>query len=272
MRLYDELVSKGTQTDEGGSGSDHGDRASRAGTGEAELTIDELAQRTGMTVRNIRAHQSRGLLAPPTVRGRTGYYGSEHVARIGQIRELQDDGFNLEAIKRVLDSGSSEEILSFTRAARTPFGEEEEPLIVTAEDLAEHWRGSADPALLERSIELGTIRPLDDGRFELTSPRLVRVGLELRALGFRPGHGLEIAERMREHTAAIAEIFIEVFNEAVWDPFERSGAPAEEWPRVREALERLRPLATDSVVALFHQAMNEASERAFDRRMEAVKE
>jgi DNA-binding transcriptional MerR regulator len=26
------------------------------------MTIDELARQTGMTVRNIRAHQSRGLL------------------------------------------------------------------------------------------------------------------------------------------------------------------------------------------------------------------
>jgi DNA-binding transcriptional MerR regulator len=33
----------------------------------AELTIDELARETGMTVRNIRAHQSRGLL--PAARG-----------------------------------------------------------------------------------------------------------------------------------------------------------------------------------------------------------
>ena len=56
---------------------------------QADLTIDELARRTGMTVRNIRAHQSRGLLPPPEVRGRTGYYGSEHLARIELIRELQ---------------------------------------------------------------------------------------------------------------------------------------------------------------------------------------
>ncbi len=38
------------------------------------MTIRELAERTGMTVRNIRAHQTRGLLPPPVVRGRTGYY------------------------------------------------------------------------------------------------------------------------------------------------------------------------------------------------------
>ena len=41
----------------------------------ADLTIDELARETGMTVRNIRSHASRGLLQPPAVRARTGYYG-----------------------------------------------------------------------------------------------------------------------------------------------------------------------------------------------------
>ena len=44
----------------------------------AELTIDQLAQRTGMSVRNIRDHQARGLLPPPEVRARIGYYGPEH--------------------------------------------------------------------------------------------------------------------------------------------------------------------------------------------------
>ncbi len=38
---------------------------------DAAMTIDELARETGMTVRNIRAHQSRGLLPPPEVRARS---------------------------------------------------------------------------------------------------------------------------------------------------------------------------------------------------------
>src|SRR3954447_26279462 len=87
---------------------------------EAALTIDELARRTGMTVRNLRAHQSRGLLPPPDVRGRTGYYGAEHLARVELIRELLAEGFNLEAIRKLLTSagGSSDEVLRFTRAIR----------------------------------------------------------------------------------------------------------------------------------------------------------
>ena len=63
------------------------------------MTIDELARRTGMTVRNIRAHQSRGLSRLPSCAGAPGYYGDEHVARIELIQELQADGFNLQAIR-----------------------------------------------------------------------------------------------------------------------------------------------------------------------------
>ena len=72
----------------------------------AELTIDELARETGMTARNIRAHQSRGLLPPPEVRARTGYYTADHVARIKLIQDMQSQGFNLKAIERLLALGT----------------------------------------------------------------------------------------------------------------------------------------------------------------------
>src|SRR5215210_1472145 len=154
---------------------------------DADLTIDELAQRTGMTVRNVRAHQSRGLLPPPEVRGRTGYYGSEHVARLELIRTLQDDGFTLESIGRLLErsGGSSEELLRFTRAAREPFGEEE-PEVLDIGELAQRYRAAGRPDLLERAIALGLLRPLGEGRFEDISPRLSRAGAELAALGAGP--------------------------------------------------------------------------------------
>src|SRR5205807_9789477 len=67
-----------------------------------QLTIEQLAAETGMSVRNIRSHQARGLLAPPEVRMRVGYYGPEHVAALRLIRDLQDEGFNLGGIKRPL--------------------------------------------------------------------------------------------------------------------------------------------------------------------------
>jgi DNA-binding transcriptional MerR regulator len=235
----------------------------------AELTIDELARRVGMTVRNIRAHQSRGLLPPPEVRGRTGIYGAEHVARLELIRTLQDDGFNLESIRRLLEraGGSSEELLRFTRAAREPFADEPSE-IVGIEELGRRYGASGRADLLERAVTLGLLRPLGEGRFEDASPRLARAGAELTALGIAPEVTLDVVEDLRHHANAIAEQFVELFLAHVWRPFDAEGRPPERWPEVRETLERLRPLAGDAVTAVFGLAMSDAVERAFGAVLE----
>src|SRR5215203_3656228 len=134
----------------------------------AELTIDQLARETGMTARNIRAHQSRGLLPPPEVRARTGYYGQEHVARLRLIQELQGNGYNLAAIKDLVErtSGSSQDALDFARAILAPF---------EAAELAERFSGG-DEKQLRRAEKLGIVVPLGEGRYEIPSPTLVRAG------------------------------------------------------------------------------------------------
>ena len=150
---------------------------------EPSLTIDQLAQRTGMTVRNIRAHQSRGLLDPPEVRGRTGYYGRAHVERLELIRRLQADGYSLDLIGRMLVTAGdqSAEALRFTEALRQPWADEQ-PRVVKARELADRY-GTDDPELLAKAEELGLVRPLGDGHWEEMSPRLGRAGAELTDLG-----------------------------------------------------------------------------------------
>src|SRR6266852_481464 len=83
-----------------------------------QLTIEQLSRESGMSVRNIRSHQARGLLAPPEVRLRVGYYGAEHVAQLQLIRELQREGFNLAGIKRLLEDrrDTAERLIRFKRA------------------------------------------------------------------------------------------------------------------------------------------------------------
>src|SRR5947209_5983011 len=112
--------------------------------GTSELTIDRLAQRTGMSTRNIRAHQSRGLLAPPTLRGRTGYYNDEHVARVELIQRLQADGFSLALIKRLLRSArdSTEELQRFSDALHGPFGDEQ-PRVLNLSELQASFRSTS---------------------------------------------------------------------------------------------------------------------------------
>src|SRR5712691_6170947 len=101
----------------------------------SELTIEQLAAQVGMSVRNIRNHHTRGLLPPPEVRARVGYYNAEHVARLRLILDLQADGFNLASIERLLSGsdGLAERLLGLRKAVTTPF-EPERPEVITAEE------------------------------------------------------------------------------------------------------------------------------------------
>ncbi len=71
-------------------------------TADPELPIDELCARTGFTRRTVRYYVAEGLLPPPAGRGRGGFYGRAHVARLEAIRALRARGLGLEAIRRLL--------------------------------------------------------------------------------------------------------------------------------------------------------------------------
>ncbi len=231
------------------------------------FTIDQLAQRTGMTVRNIRAHQSRGLLDPPAVRGRTGYYGGDHVDRIELIRQLQADGYSLDLIGRLLarDSARSADALRFQRALREPWTDEEARVVDGAE-LSKRY-GTDDPELLTKAEELGLVRPLGHGKWEELSPRLGRAGAELTDLGVPAEKALRLVARVRRNADSAARTYVRLFLEEVWQPFQGQGTPDERWPDVSDALERMRPLASDSMLAIFQMAMDDEVEEAFGREL-----
>ena len=242
---------------------------------DGEMTISELAERTGMTVRNIRAHQTRGLLPPPVVRGRTGYYNEDHVARIELTRELQAEGLNLEAIRRMSESvnGSAEEIVGFTRTLRAPF-EEEVPEIVELTELAELWKKEVEEGrgfeMLERGEKLGTIRSLPDGKVEVISPRMMNAAAALAEVGMSPDAVLAVAEKLRRKANDIAQLFTDLFLEQVWKPFDEAGRPESEWPKVRETLDRTRPLGADVLMGVFQIALAEATDKAMSRTIRNV--
>ena len=91
---------------------------------DRELTVDQLALRAGVTVRNVRAYSARGLLPPPRMVGRTGYYGREHVARLLLVREMLAEGYTLAMIERTLTAApptGSSVTLALHRALLAPW-------------------------------------------------------------------------------------------------------------------------------------------------------
>jgi DNA-binding transcriptional MerR regulator len=237
-----------------------------------ELTIDDLARQAGMTVRNVRAHQSRGLLPPPEIRGRTGYYGPEHLDRLELIKDLQAEGFSLEVIKRILDSAPgarAAEVLNFTRAVTEPFSGEE-PELIEERELVERWGGQLTPKLAEKIQKLGFVRAVGDGRYEVLSPRLQGVSEELAELGIPLEKAVDTTADVKRHAQAIANAYVKLFLDHVWRPFQDAGEPAERWPEVQETLDRIRPLAVESLVAVFGVVMTQTVEKALERELERI--
>ena len=243
--------------------------ATPAASPPADMTIDELARASGMTVRNIRAHQSRGLLPAPQVRARTGYYGPDHVARLQLIQELQANGYNLAAIKHLLDRSdtSAQDILRFadTLLARATA---EEPDVVEVAELRERFGAQGDPKLLERAVRLGIVVPLGEDRFEVPSPTLLRAGESVLALGVPLDKALDIVERLTKNADEVSRTFVKLFLEQVWKPFDEAGRPEADWPEVSDTLAELRPLVSDAFVAVLQQRMSRGVERAFGRELE----
>ncbi len=213
----------------------------------AGLTIDELARETGLTVRNVRSHHARGLLPPPEVRGRTGFYGPEHVERLRLIQELQSEGMKLEGIRRLL-ADSGERLIALKRAA----GEAAEtPEIVSAAELGERLRiGSEDNPrkLLGKAQKLGILVPLGDGVYEVPSPALLAAAEEVVRHGVGLGHALDMISSVTRHSRAVSREFIKLFMDDVWKPFADAGMPEERWGELAESIEHVRPLAGQALL------------------------
>ena len=222
----------------------------------AQMTIEQLAAQVGMSVRNIRNHHSRGLLPPPEVRARVGYYNAEHAARLRLILDLQADGFNLTAIERLLSAsgGSVPRLLNLRNALAAPF-ESETPEVTTIEELNERF-GEVDPRDAERVLKLGLLVDLGDGRYEVPSPALMRAAEEVTALGIPLHSAIGLIERVSRDCESISRAFVRLYLKELWEPFAEAGQPEERWDEVIDAIGALRGIASEALLAVFKLRMS----------------
>jgi hypothetical protein len=82
-----------------------------------------------------------------------------------------------------------------------------------------------------------------------------------------PERALDVVSRLRRHADGAARTFVDLFLEEIWKPFDEAGRPEERWPEVMEALERLRPLAGDVLLAMFGVVMTDRVDAAFGREL-----
>jgi DNA-binding transcriptional MerR regulator len=246
-------------------------RADAPGVEEATLTVEQLAYETGMSVRNIRNHQSRGLLPPPEVRARTGYYGPEHVARLRLIQEMQGEGFKLSAISRLIGEhgADADRFVGLRQAVTAPFATEA-PEVLTRAELVERF-GADDDRLLAKAQKLGLLVDLGDERYEAPSPALLRAAEDVLKMGIELPAALAVIEKLNRNAQSSARTFVNLFVEELWKPFDQAGRPDEGWAEIIEAVERLRPLAVEALNATFRLTLTTEVEKAFGEVLERRK-
>ncbi len=228
------------------------------------LTLDELTNRVGLSVRTIRFYTSKGLVPPPIRRGRSGYYTPDHVARLELVQELQTHGFTLSAIERYLSripADAGPEDIALHRTMLAPW-QAEAPEEMSRAALDRRANRTLTDDELETLSALGIVMRTKRGRFQVAGSQLT-VGLGLLDLGFPTEAAIAAADIYAEHGRQIAKELSELFRTMVWPAYKESGASPE---KLREVVERLKPLSIASLVAAYESAMDETNREAVAQR------
>jgi DNA-binding transcriptional MerR regulator len=160
----------------------------------ARYSVEQLARKVGMSPRNIRAHQARGLLPPPVRHGRTAYYDVSHVRRLEAIVALQRQGFNLYAVAAILGVRRAD-----------PAAEALNALLQQLE--------SGQPTLVHTLHRHGLVVHGEDGSVRLARSRAVRSALELTRAGVPPVGSLQVLGEVLESVRQIAADLVRTTSE-----------------------------------------------------------
>ncbi|CAL9652166.1 MerR family transcriptional regulator [Streptomyces sp. enrichment culture] len=225
-------------------------------TEEPTLTIDELAARTGVTVRTVRFYGTRGLLPPPALGPRrVGHYGREHLARLALIDELQHQGMTLAAIERYLNrlpDDLSPHELALHRAVVASWAPETVEH-VTRDELHRRAGRPLTDAEVDRLAATDVVvrvteadAPRDDAYRVDTG--LLRLGVELLDVPFSPETVLAARNALLEHSRAAARDLSRLLRDAV---AERDA------PEVRSLSAHMHPLVVQALLTTFQRSLRE---------------
>jgi DNA-binding transcriptional MerR regulator len=170
------------------------------------MTVEEFADRTGMSARNIRALQGRGLLPRPVRLGRRAFYLEQHVNRAEAIKNLQRQGFNLFAIGTILGTGDADS--------------------QTAEMAALLERlGGRDPGLIDTLHHHGIVGRSADGELRVIRPKPLRTALALRQLGVPLPAAIRMVADVLDATEPLAGQLVHLVHAGIVENWDRGRGP-----------------------------------------------
>lgn len=240
-----------------------------------EYSVEELALAANTTVRNIRAYQDRGVLPPPSLRGRKGIYNNSHLSRLTLISNLLDRGYTLTSIRELLSAiekgvGLSE-VLGMETALSSPWTNEQ-PITVPMTQLISMFGTRLTPSAIKTASDLGLFS-LSGTKVRVSSMSTLNVAAELCKTGIPLEELLSILRMMRGNVERVANEFVKLISHHVLEPYgDQTLPPKEEFPKIAELVWRMRPMAEIVVDAELGRAMEIAASRFLADRLEDIME
>ncbi len=217
-----------------------------------EMRVEQLSAQAEVSVDTIRYYQSKGLLEPPRREGRIAWYGTGHLDRLTRIRTLQQRGFTLATIARLVtgDLDAADEALlgqlsglqpAPQRMADRPDAADADPMspvgMPEADSAADTRTYSVTelaevtgmPLALLKAIEaeglLIPTRIAGQERYTDEDVAASRAGLLMLEWGIPLSDLLDLARRHNEATAAVARQAVDLFARHVREPLRQGTVP-----------------------------------------------
>ncbi len=240
---------------------------------DKEYIIDDLSRESGVTVRNIRAYQDKGILPPPLIRGRTGIYSNKHLSRLHTIVNLLQRGYTANSIRELLDGIDQgvgiQELMGIESAVTSPWSNET-PQTISLVKLANMFGGALTPEAIKKAVELQLFQ-IEGSNVRVASMSTIKAACELTKLGIPLMEMLTIISMTRKNVERVANEMVGLVANHVLEPYESNALPPkEELPRIAELIWRLRPLAEVAVKAELARAMEKSATQILADKLELI--
>ncbi len=236
-----------------------------------QWTIEELSLKTGVTTRNIRAYQSRGLLPPPSMNGpgRVGLYRNDHLARLRLINRMQERGFSLAGIAdllKALEAGQTlEQVLDMESAVAEDDGDE--AIHVSRAELQGMVPAHMEFSEAESVLRNAGLLIREGNGYLLPYPSLISLCTQAIPAGIPWETLLGEFEALQRDVGAMAKRFVDIYWQHVWTPYLEAGMPRERLEEVTSNLRALRSGVMEIVPPLLRAAMKEEIDAVAQRQM-----
>ena len=233
-----------------------------------EFRIDDLAREAGVSVRNVRVYQDRGLLPPPRRQGRSGFYNESHLARLNLINRMLDRGYTFATISELLTAAQYgmrvEEVLDVeSLAPQRPDLDSGQQL--TAEKLSALFGHEEFDANIAKALRSGLLKR-DGQAYRVANPRLLEATELLLDAGVGLTNILDNAGVVRKDLRDVADRFVKLVADQYF-PADGVVSDLDEQAvaGLTELINKGRAMVHDVVHSILVDVMDESISAALER-------